>query len=89
VTGSGEHGLDDVPVEPPGAHLVSKLSRRVIRRPRWTVRPGLPHRLIRVGGTDDARGARDRAARQTTRIAGAVEPFTVLHRDARDGRERL
>src|SRR5215210_5844853 len=47
----------------------------------------LAHRLVGVSGGDHPRGARDRVARETARVAGAVKALPVLDGDAAERRE--
>ena len=88
MAGRGEHRLDRVGVEPTGPHVGPQLGCRVVGRARLAVRPRLAHGLVGVGGAQDAGERRDRAAGQASRVAGAVEPLAVLHRDARERSER-
>ena len=53
------------------------------------MRARLAHRLVRVGGPEQPRGAADRGAGQPARIAGAVEPLAQLNGDRPERGERL
>ena len=89
VAGRAEHRLDRVAVEPSRLHLGAQLRRRASGGERGPVWPWLAHRLVGVGGTEHSGRAGDRAAGKPARVARAVEPLAVLHRDRAERRQRL
>jgi len=89
VPGRGEDGFDRIRVQRAVGRLDPQLRRSGIRGQRRAVRPWLAHRLVGVGGAQEAGEPRDRTTRQACRVAGAVEPFPVLDGDgAQRGEER-
>jgi len=56
MPGCAEHGLGRVAVQAPRPDLGAQLARGIVRRARRPVRPGLPHRLIRVRRPEHASG---------------------------------
>ena len=75
-------------IELPRPHVGLELLRGVLSAERWTVRTRLAHRPVRVDGSEDSCLSRDRRARETLRVARAVESLTVLDGDLRERRER-
>jgi hypothetical protein len=81
MTGCCEHGLDGVGVETAVPDFVPQLvGGGGVGGPGRTVRARLAHRLIDVGGGEDARWPRDGRAAKATRVAGAVETLLELRR---------
>ncbi len=54
MTGGAEHRLDGLRVEAARRDICAQLGARLVRRTRRAVRPRLAHRLIGVGGAEDA-----------------------------------
>ena len=57
VAGRGEHRVDRIAVEPARVDLGPQLTRRVLGVERSAVRARLRHRVVRVGGGEQARRA--------------------------------
>ena len=70
-------------------HVGPQLVRGLLGGALRAVRTRLAHRLIAVGGGEQARLAGDPCPRETAGVPGAVEAFPVLRGDPGHGRERL
>src|SRR5207237_5152185 len=80
--------LAQVGGEPPGPHVAAQLSCSVVLSPCRAVWPRLDHRLVAVGGGEEARRRCKCFSAEACRVAGAVEPFSDLADEMADGRER-
>jgi hypothetical protein len=89
VAGRDEHRVDRFGVEPAGDHLGAQLARRVVGRPRVSVRARLQHRVVRVGRREQARGRRQHHAADAAVVARAVHALVVRRRQQADPLQRL
>ena len=87
MASGAENRLDDVGVEATRPDIGAELGGSLVRRALGPVRARLAHRLVGVGGGEDAGRAGDRGAGEPARIARAVEALAVLYRDRTQRRE--
>src|SRR5436190_1665760 len=88
MTGRAENGFGDVCLVAPGLDLCAQLRSCLYVRPRGAVRARLAHRLVCVRRSEDPGRLAYSDPGKPLRIAGAVDALAVLHRDAREGRQR-
>ena len=75
VTGGRQHRLDCVAVEPPRRASARSCLRGLLGGERRAVRARLGHRVVGVGGSEQAGAMRHRGRGQPPVVAAAVEPL--------------
>ena len=89
MAGDAENGGGGLRVEATGLDVGEQLCRRLFGRVRRAVGTRFAHRLVGAGRTEDARRAGDRVARQSARVARAVQALLMLDGDCTERRQRF
>jgi hypothetical protein len=89
VPGGGEHRIDRLGTQPALARFVQQLRFGAGLVERGPVGPLLAHRLVAVGGGEDAARAVEPRCERLAVVAGAIEPLVVSAGQRADLRERL
>jgi hypothetical protein len=88
VTSGRQHGGHRITIHPASPGLCAQLGGRLVSRACGPVRPRLGPRMVEVGGSKYPPPGANGTARQTARIAGAVQSLMVLDGDSGQRGER-